>query len=54
MVPEIGQVSTRDPVTRTYISGDALTRYSASPRLTSTPYGAGFRSRSRLKTTEGA
>ena len=33
IVPEIGQVSTRSPVTRTYISGDAPTRYSPSPRL---------------------
>ena len=28
IVPEIGQVSTRSPLTRTYISGDAPTRYS--------------------------
>src|ERR1039457_6257664 len=27
IVPEIGQVSTRSPVTRTYISGDAPTRH---------------------------
>ena len=27
-VPEIGQVSTRSPLTRTYISGEAPTRYS--------------------------
>src|SRR5450756_2124409 len=33
IVPEIGQVSTRSPCTRTYISGDAPTRYSPSPRL---------------------
>ncbi len=33
IVPAIGQVSTRSPVTRTYISGDAPTRYSSSPRL---------------------
>ncbi len=33
IVPEIGHVSTRSPVTRTYISGDAPTRYSPSPRL---------------------
>ena len=33
IVPAIGQVSTRSPVTRTYISGDAPTRHSPSPRL---------------------
>ena len=33
IVPAIGHVSTRSPVTRTYISGDAPTRYSPSPRL---------------------
>ena len=32
IVPEIGQVSTRSPFTRTYISGDAPTRYSPPPR----------------------
>ena len=32
-VPAIGHVSTRSPVTRTYISGDAPTRYSPSPRF---------------------
>ena len=37
MVPEIGQVSTRSPSTRTYISGEAPTRYSASPRLMRNP-----------------
>ena len=31
IVPEIGQVSTRSPCTRTYISGDAPTRYSPAP-----------------------
>ena len=33
IVPEIGQVSTRSPLTRTYISGEAPTRHSSSPRL---------------------
>ena len=33
IVPEIGQVSTRRPLTRTNISGDAPIRYSPSPRL---------------------
>ena len=33
IVPEIGQVSTRSPLTRTYISGDAPTRYSPSPEV---------------------
>ena len=47
IVPEIGQVSTRSPVTRTYISGDAPTRYSPSPRLKKNSYGAGLRCRSR-------
>src|ERR1039457_3691641 len=47
IVPEIGQVSTRSPVTRTYISGDAPTRHSPSPRLNRNSYGAGLRSRSR-------
>ena len=47
MVPAIGQVSTRSPVTRTYISGDAPTRYSPSPRFRMNSYGAGFRWRSR-------
>ena len=52
IVPEIGQVSTRSPVTRTYISGDAPTRCSAvpfgpAPRLNRNSYGAGLRSRSR-------
>ena len=47
IVPEIGQVSTRSPCTRTYISGDAPTRYSPSPRLKRNSNGAGFRSRSR-------
>ena len=37
MVPEIGQVSIRRPSTRTYISGDAATRNSPSPRLISAP-----------------
>ncbi len=46
MVPEIGQVSTRFPVTRTYISGDAPTRHSPSPRLKKNSYGAGLRVRS--------
>ncbi len=46
MVPEIGQVSTRSPVTRTYISGDAPTRHSPSPRLKKNSYGAGLRLRS--------
>ncbi len=46
IVPEIGQVSTRSPVTRTYISGDAPTRYSPSPRLNMNSYGAGLRCRS--------
>ena len=53
IVPEIGQVSTRVPSTRTYISGDAETRYSDSPRFMSAPYGAGFRSRSRWNTSDG-
>ena len=47
IVPAIGQVSTRSPVTRTYISGDAPTRYSPSPRLKKNSYGAGLRCRSR-------
>ncbi len=52
MVPEIGHVSTRSPATRTYISGEAPTRYSpppaaAGPRLNRNSNGAGFRSRSR-------
>ena len=47
IVPEIGQVSTRSPVTRTYISGEAPTRYSPFPRLNRNSYGAGLRSRSR-------
>ena len=46
IVPEIGQVSTRSPVTRTYISGDAPTRYSPWPRLNMNSYGAGLRCRS--------
>ena len=46
IVPAIGQVSTRSPVTRTYISGDAPTRYSPSPRLNRNSYGAGLRCRS--------
>ena len=33
IVPEIGQVSTRRPLTRTNISGEAPIRYSPSPRL---------------------
>ena len=33
IVPEIGQVSTRRPLTRTNISGEAPIRYSFSPRL---------------------
>ena len=33
IVPEIGQVSTRRPLTRTNISGEAPTRYSRWPRL---------------------
>jgi len=37
IVPEIGQVSTRSPATRTYISGEAPTRYSASPRFIKNP-----------------
>ncbi len=37
IVPEIGQVSTRSPSTRTYISGEAPTRYSASPRFIRKP-----------------
>ena len=37
IVPEIGQVSTRSSSTRTYISGDAPTRYSPSPRLIRKP-----------------
>ena len=36
-VPEMGQVSIRRPSTRTYISGDAATRYSPSPRFMSAP-----------------
>jgi hypothetical protein len=47
IVPAIGQVSTRSPVTRTYISGDAPTRYSPSPRFRKNSYGAGLRCRSR-------
>jgi hypothetical protein len=52
IVPEIGQVSTRSPLTRTYISGDAPTRYSPfpsaqAPRLNRNSNGAGFRSRRR-------
>jgi hypothetical protein len=47
IVPAIGQVSTRSPVTLTYISGDAPTRYSPSPRLKQNSYGAGLRWRSR-------
>ena len=35
MVPEIGQVSTRRPSTRTYISGEAATRNSPAPRFIS-------------------
>ena len=42
IVPEIGHVSTRSPLTRTNISGEAPTRYSPSPRLKRNPYGAGF------------
>src|SRR5262249_28327909 len=53
MVPAMGQVSTRLPETRTYISGDAPIRYSLPPRLIRKPYGAGFRSQSVLKTWEG-
>ena len=37
IVPEIGHVSTRSPSTRTYISGEAPTRYSDSPRLSRKP-----------------
>ena len=37
IVPEIGQVSTRRPSTRTNISGDAPTRYSPSPRFMKKP-----------------
>ena len=37
MVPEIGQVSTLFPSTRTNISGEAPTRYSCSPRLMKKP-----------------
>ena len=46
-VPEMGQVSTRSLVTRTYISGEAPTRYSPSPRLMKNSYGAGLCRRSR-------
>ncbi len=53
IVPAIGQVSTRSPVTRTYISGDAPTRYSAAPRLKMNSYGAGLRCRSRSKNAAG-
>ena len=53
IVPAIGQVSTRSPVTRTYISGDAPTRYSPAPRLRKNSYGAGLRSRSRSKNAAG-
>ena len=53
MVPAMGAVSTRSPSTRTYISGDAPIRYSASPRFTRKPYGAGLRARSRRNTSEG-
>ncbi len=53
IVPEIGQVSTRSPSTRTYISGEAPTRYSASPRLIRKPYGDGLRSRSRRNSSDG-
>ena len=42
IVPEIGHVSTRSPLTRTYISGEAPTRLSPSPRLKKNSYGAGF------------
>ena len=37
MVPEMGHVSTRGPSTRTYISGDAPTRWSHPPRLMMKP-----------------
>ena len=37
IVPLIGQVSIRLPSTRTYISGEAATRNSPSPRLISAP-----------------
>ena len=39
--------------TRTYISGEAETRNSPSPRLTSEPYGAGLARRSRSNTVLG-
>ena len=53
MVPEIGQVSTRRPVTRTNISGLAPTRYSLSPRFMMKPKGAGLIFFNRLKMAEG-
>src|SRR5690606_25015929 len=42
MVPEIGQVSTRLPLTRTNISGEAPMRYSPPPRLMKNEYGEGL------------
>ena len=53
IVPEIGQVSTRRPSTRTNISGEAPTRYSPSPRWIRNPYGEGLRTRRRRKISAG-
>ena len=53
IVPEIGQVSMRCPLTRTYISGDAPIRCSPSPRLIRKPYGAGLRRLRRRKISDG-
>mmetsp|Transcript_34126 Transcript_34126/g.79995 ORF Transcript_34126/g.79995 Transcript_34126/m.79995 type:complete len:231 (-) Transcript_34126:1900-2592(-) len=53
MVPDMGHVSTLLPLVRTYISGEAPTRYSLSPRLMRKENGEGLRSRTRRWSSEG-
>src|SRR6185312_6156844 len=53
IVPEIGQVSTRRPLTRTNISGDAPIRYSRSPRLMKKESGDGLMDFSLREISDG-